>query len=348
MCGSRNPRTGVFYPLFYYHDHNLEPISAQEYDEYNCFFKINRLLPDYLAASPAGAMKLDCIIDSKTLVFNSHSRISTIASSERFLASGTFEGNYILSDISDHCNPSLVRECPLTRSSNGIINHILILDKHLQFALNDSSLVFEDIETRAKSIMETPFAINCMAQNPRHNEEFVVSGDCVSSYIIDKRTNDFRTTMLAGHQDYGFGCDWSPRDEHCILTGNQDCCVKMWDRRRPNHSLYTWESSLGSASLHSGPVRNVKFSHSGQYVSWAESLDHVGIVAVSDILNSCNQVQPRVQSIDFIGKCTGLVFAPTDGDGEFLSIGVSDCPLGGIISYKLDGTSKLLDFDFEF
>ena len=72
------------------------------------------------------------------------------------------------------------------------------------------------------------------------------------------------------------------------------------------------------------------------------------MVSVTDLMDSPERMQPRVQSIDFIGKCTGLAFAPSDDDGEYLNIGVSDCPLGGIMSYKLESKTKLLDFDFLF
>lgn len=351
LCGSNNPRTGVFYPLCYYHDHNLDPITDQEPDEYNCFFKINRLMPDNLATARSGAMKLDCIIDSKNLSYNSYSRISTITCSNKYLVCGTFEGNYILSDISVHREPRVLGEYSLTKSSNGIINNILILDdQQVEFALNDSSLIFVDVTTNSTRKCTSPFPINCMAENPSNRNEILVTGDCVDSFIIDKRASGFQSNSVAlkGHQDFGFGCDWSPRDENMIITGNQDCCVKVWDRRNPHQSLCTWESALGSMSSHSGPVRNVKFSHGGEYISWAESLDHVGMVSVSDLMDSPERMQPRVQSIDFIGKCTGLAFAPSDDDGEYLNIGVSDCPLGGIMSYKLESKTKLLDFDFLF
>lgn len=351
LCGSRNIRTGVFYPLVYYHDHNLDPVSEPDPDDNNCFFKVNRLMYDNMLTEKAGSMKLDCIIDSKNLNHNSYSRISTIACSDSLLACGTFEGNYILSDISKHNEPRTIGEYSITKSSNGIINNLIVLDDgHLLLALNDSSVVFVDTNTQSKSKIASPFPINCMTENPFQPNELLATGDCVDSLVIDKRSGLFHkdNISLKGHMDFGFGCDWSPSDENMLLTGNQDCCVKVWDKRNTKQSVYTWLSALGSSSTHGGPVRNVKFSHHGEYISWAESLDHVGILPVSDLTGPSGNTHLRVQNIDFIGKCTGLAFAPADDDSEILNIGISDCPLGGIMTHKLHGKSKMLDFDFQF
>lgn len=112
--------------------------------------------------------------------------------------------------------------------------------------------------------------------------------------------------------------------------------------------MHCWNSALGTLSAQGAPVRNCKFSRNGEYLSWAESLDHVGIIQMADLSNSDNYLL-RVQSIDFLGKCTGLNFAPMEyGYGEDLIIGVNDCPLGGILNYKLESKCKSLDFDFYF
>lgn len=363
VCGE-NLANGVFYPSSYYHDHNLEIVSQDTYnaptDDYHSFFKIIRLMPDDQALSTQ-SMKLDCLLDSRSLKYNSNSRISSSACSSKFLANGTFEGGYILQDIEDPNLPHLVGEFSLTDSTDGITNHISISKDNLELivASNDSYLRIVDLTSGKKSEVELPFAINCLAINPHNANEYFVAADHVNNYVLDRRVLNSRTfehfTSFKGHTDYGFGCDWCPADENLLLSGNQDGTVRLWDRRSPNESIFSWSSSLGSDAFdidgltRGGPVRNCKFSYHGKHIVWAETLDHVGVMQVSDLSSDCELVHSRVQSIDFIGKCIGLNVCPQDsGYGEQLIIGVNDCPLGGILNYQLEATDKPLDFDFTF
>lgn len=325
-------------------------------EEYHAFFKINRLMPDKTVMEKSESMKIDCLIDSRTLIKNPNSRISTLSCSNRYLASGTFEGGYILSDISDPDNVRTLGEYHLTSNIDGITNQIIINenDNELIVSSNDKSLRLIDLNTqRITSINTLPFPLNCTALNPHNSNEIFVTGDSINCHILDKRAKyDPRQSLqFESHEDFGFGCDWSPRDENILLTGNQDSCVKLWDRRSPKTALYAWSGSLGFCdSKYGGPVRNCKFSYTGDYISWAESLDHVGIIQTDELFKTREDgIQSRVQSIDFIGKCAGLNFAPIEqGLGEQLIIGVIDCPLGGILSYKLPSRHKSLDFDLYF
>jgi len=203
--------------------------------------------------------------------------------------------------------------------------------------------------TGSTELYNLPFSINCLSINPHNHNEFIITGDHVNSFILDKRMPSIDYSQeCRGHKDYGFSCDWSPKNENILVTGNQDSSIKIWDRRNTKESVHCWNSALGTLSAQGAPVRNCKFSRNGEYLSWAESLDHVGIIQMADLSNSDNYLL-RVQSIDFLGKCTGLNFAPMEyGYGEDLIIGVNDCPLGGILNYKLESKCKSLDFDFYF
>lgn len=307
------------------------------------------------------AMKLDCLVDSRQLPLSANSRISSCASSNKFLVNGTFEGGYILLDISDPHDTKLLGEYTLTGSADGITNHISISkdDRELLISSNDKTIRVIDLARNIKkSSSKIPLAVNCLANSPTNKNQFFIIGDDSKAYIMDRRIlgKDFNPCIVfSGHKDYGFGCDWSPLDENLLLTGNQDGTVRLWDRRNPQENLYCWSSSLGSQASSvldeflGGPVRNCKFSYNGTHIVWAESLDHVGIIQFSDFKKDYGDLQSRVQSIDFIGKCIGLNTCPADsGQGEELIIGVNDCPLGGILTYQLEGIDKPLDFDFSF
>ncbi|KAG7661621.1 uncharacterized protein J8A68_004890 [[Candida] subhashii] len=359
VCCGPNIGNGIFYPSSYYHDSHLRTVNVLDDadEEYHAFFKINRLMNDKTGCEKSDSMKLDCLIDSRTLIKNSNSRISTLACSNNYLASGTFEGGYILSDISDPDNVKTLGEYHLTNNIDGITNQIIVNEKdnELIISSNDKSLRLIDLNTHKTTSLNTlPFPLNYTAINPHNSNEIFVTGDCINSFILDKRIkfdDSGNKVQFECHDDFGFGCDWSPRDENILLTGNQDSCVKLWDRRNPKKALYAWSGTLGfSDSAYGGPVRNCKFSYHGNYIAWAESLDHVGIIQMDDLFNTRDDgILSRVQSIDFIGKCAGLNFAPIEqGYGEQLIIGVIDCPLGGILSYKLPSSHKSLDFDFYF
>lgn len=302
-----------------------------------------------------GSMKLDCLIDSRNLTPNN--RISTMACSNSLLACGTFEGGYLLQDIRNPDKTKLIGEYTLTNSADGITNHIVIHDENkLTISLNDKSLIFIDTDSKVRDTLNLPFSVNCVSLNPSNSSEILITGDHINSFMIDKRVpiplNFLNcSSKFVGHRDFGFSCDWSPTNENLLVTGNQDGSVKLWDRRVYGKCLHSWNGSLGTGDedkIAGGPVRNTKFSHNGEFLCWAESLDHIGIVPVDDLKRSPN-VKPRVQSIDFIGKCIGLNFVPSEsGYGEHLVIGVNDCPLGGILKYKLDSRNKCLDFDFDF
>lgn len=348
VCSNEIAKNGIFYPLSYYHDYNLHTTNDfDSNDTVHSFFRINRLMNDYDTLM-RDSMKLDCIIDSRYLPTNSNSRISTLTCSDRFLASGTFEGGYILTDLYDDIDKP-PDEHLLTNNFDGITNHIIINnDEELIISSNDKFVRSVDIETHATTQTRLPFAVNCLAQNPFNDRELLISGDHLHSFIIDRRcpVDPASLPSYKGQQDFSFSCDWSPSNENHLLAGNQDGCVRIWDKRVDHQPLYCWNGSLGYVTNQSGPVRNTKFSRSGEFITWAESLDHIGVLNVNDFND--NYVE-RIQSIEFIGKCTGLSFSSLEnGYGEQLIIGVNDCPLGGILSYNFESRAKTLDCDFVF
>lgn len=360
-CGS-NVSKGVYYPTSCFHDYNLEAVHTNSFhdspdEEHSPYFKVNRLMPDNTVLEKSQSMKLDCLIDSRVLSSNSNNRISTLSCTDKYLACGTYgesEGGFVLSDIEDPDNVKTIGDIYL---SEAITNHIIVNEHNSELVIssNDKKLRFVNISNLITSnTINLPFAINCASMNKHNLNEIFLVGDDLKSYIIDKRIKHDcinRAIAFEGHHDFGFSCDWSSENENLLLTGNQDSCVKLWDKRKSDESMFSWSGSLGSSNINNGgPVRNCKFSNNGEFITWAESLDHVGIIQVED-LNSIenDKTLSRIQSIDFIGKCVGLAFAPIEnGYGEQLIIGVNDCPLGGILSYKLESRQKTLDFDFHF
>lgn len=304
-------------------------------------------------------MKLDCIHDSRFLKNNSNSRISSAACSSKFLANGTFEGGVILHDIE---NPDCVKlhgEFSLTRNSDGITNCLALSkdNSKLFIASNDLTTQILDLgKGRVALKSETPFAINALALNPHNPALALLIGDNVDGIIVDYRclqSNLQPSHTLQGHKDFGFCCDWSPTNERLLITGNQDGTMRLWDNRMMAESLNCWNSALGASTYDSnaaslgGPVRNCTFSYYGDYIVWAETLDHVGIAKASELSAHVPEQNLNVQSIDFIGKCIGINVCPTDGRNEQLVIGVNDHPLGGILSYNLE-TTALPQFNFLF
>ncbi|OBA20215.1 mitotic spindle checkpoint protein BUB3, WD repeat superfamily [Metschnikowia bicuspidata var. bicuspidata NRRL YB-4993] len=363
VCG-QNAVSGIFYPSSYFHDDMLEPVFLESdsvpANDCHSFFKLIRLMQDETSLV-SESMKLDCLVDSRHLKYHSASRISSMACSSKFLAAGTFEGGFILVDIEDPNDTRLSTEVLLTRSSEGITNDIDISSDNLRLtvASNDAKLRHFDVEkSRKTSSIHLPFAVNRLVSNPHNNQEFFVAADSKENFIWDRRClseNPKPSVTFLGHKDYGFSCDWSPRDEHLLVSGNQDGTVRLWDRRMAHSSLHCWNSALGShafdidESILGGPVRNCRFSHFGNHVVWAESLDHVGVIQMDDLKIGDELIQSRVQLIDFVGKCIGLNVRLTDsGHDEELIIGINDCPLGGVLSYRLDAPGKLLPLDFEF
>lgn len=358
VCGER-PENGIFYPSKCYHDDNLNQIH--DYDrggaQHN-FFKICRLMVDSTSLAKK-AMKLDCIHDSRSLKSNSNSRISSAACSSKFLANGTFEGGVLLHDIENPDSVNLLGEFLLTRNSDGITNCLAFSkdDTELFIASNDlTTRVLDLVKAKVNFTSPTPFAINALALNPHNLALALLVGDSVDAFIVDYRclqSSLKASHTLQGHKDFGFCCDWSPTNESLLITGNQDGTMRLWDNRMMAESLNCWNSALGSATYDlnaaslGGPVRNCTFSHYGDYIVWAETLDHVGIAKASELSAHVHQSKLNVQSIDFIGKCIGINVCPTDGRNEQLIIGVNDHPLGGILSYNLE-TTALPQFNFLF
>lgn len=334
VCASLDQ--GIFYPSVYHHDDNLQATDAVE--DCHQLFRINRLAPD--PALPTRATQLEYLVDAGLLA-NPSSRVSSMAVSPTHLAVGTFEGGCVLVDLPLQ---RIAGEYCLLALHDGITNHLL-LHSDIVAATNDRLVRVLTYDNRPRHQVRLPFAANCIVARPDAAHEYLLVGDDTAAYTIDTRTPGFRpTARLAGHTDFGFGCDWSPVDAHLVVTGNQDGTVRLWDRRKAA-TLHCWSSALGlPAHLDApgGPVRNCKFSHSG-HIAWAESLDHVGVLRTSELAREL----PRVQLVDFIGKCIGLNVCPSPL-GELLVVGVNDCPLGGIITYEFEAAGKPLDFDFSF
>lgn len=345
----------------YLHDDQLNQVNPMDsFGGHHSFFKLCRLMPD-LTETSRRTMKVDCIQDSRSLKMSSNSRISSSTCSKKHLASGTFEGGLLIHNIENPDEHILIAERLLTKSSDGITNCLAFNgdSSHLFIASNDLTTRVMDLEkTKVVFKANTPFAVNALSVNPKNTNVAVIVGDNVDAFIVDYRfqpRNSLDSSLvLSGHKDYSFCCDWSQADDNLLISGNQDGTMRLWDNRKTGDSVYCWNSALGSpiydinSSALGGPVRNCKFSQSGSYVVWAETLDHVGVVPVEELRSGFVTKHLNVQSIDFIGKCIGLNTCAMDGHDEKLVIGVNDHPLGGILTYNLETPQKLPPFDFAF
>ncbi|KAJ1937251.1 hypothetical protein GGF37_005280 [Kickxella alabastrina] len=112
-------------------------------------------------------------------------------------------------------------------------------------------------------------------------------------------------SLLGGHQDYIFACDFSP-DSRIVATGCQDSAVRIFDLRWTAAPVEVMCGNLGA-------MRSVRFSGCGRFLVAAEPADYVHVWETAGF--------GRSQVIEVMGEVAGAAFSP---DSQCLFVGVAD------------------------
>lgn len=286
-------------------------------------------------SSPKGITRINLASKETDLVLNLHEFpstggvISTLDAAHGVLMGGTFNGDYCIQSL-DSEEGTAFSEGQI--SPDGITNHLSIHTPRrssrpvASIASNDRGFRIMDIETE-KLISQTmyDFALNCSACSPDRRLRVLV-GDDPKAVIVNADTGE-TLQELAGHQDYGFACDWSD-DGWTVATGFQDKAVKIWDARR-------WCNSSGLSTplctirSEMAGVRGLRFSPLGSgrpILAAAEEADFINLIDARTFATK--------QTIDVFSEIGGLAFA---NDGQDLNVLCCDAHRGGLLQLERCG-----------
>jgi WD40 repeat protein len=76
--------------------------------------------------------------------------------------------------------------------------------------------------------------------------------------VVDMRENSYNKAQLKikAHKKDVNVCDWNKMAAHLIVTGSDDCTVKVWDLRMVSEGV---EEEVLSFSWHTEPITSIKF-----------------------------------------------------------------------------------------
>jgi ribosome assembly protein RRB1 len=91
--------------------------------------------------------------------------------------------------------------------------------------------------------------------------------------IVDMRTKSYKKSQLKikAHQKDVNVCDWSSVAAHLLVTGSDDCSVKVWDLRMVGEGA---EEEVLSFNWHTEPITSVKFQPKEESVIAVASEDN--------------------------------------------------------------------------
>lgn len=77
--------------------------------------------------------------------------------------------------------------------------------------------------------------------------------------IVDMRVGDFKKSqvLIKAHDKDVNVCDWSKSTPNLIVTGSDDCTVKVWDLRKQKQKNKSEE--LINFKWHTEPITSIKF-----------------------------------------------------------------------------------------
>ncbi|OAX80839.1 hypothetical protein ACJ72_04821 [Emergomyces africanus] len=264
----------------------------------------------------------NCLIDlsnpSKSTTFFEPVKISTMKAKHGVTVIGGFSGEYAMrGEVTEHN----IVEGYITKSQNGITNHIDIVKHRTSrspqaiIASNDQYIRILDCETN-KFVNHHKFAwaINC-TDTSLDGRLRVIVGDAKDAWIVDSETGK-PVQPLAGHQDFGFACAWSPDMLH-IATSNQDGTVNIWDARMWRILQFIESDVAGYRSLRYSPVGG-----GPRTLLMCEPADRISIV-------NAQTYQTR-QVHDFFGEIGGADYTP---DGGRIWVANMDHTFGGLMEF---------------
>lgn len=85
---------------------------------------------------------------------------------------------------------------------------------------------------------------------------------------------------MEAHTDEVFSLDFNPHDEHIFLTGSKDSKISLWDIRKPEFKLYTFESHGDAVSL---PDQVIKLEWCPYDVNYFSSCSEDNKVNISNV-----------------------------------------------------------------
>ncbi|KAJ1886550.1 hypothetical protein LPJ66_009578 [Kickxella alabastrina] len=181
------------------------------------------------------------------------------------------------------------------------LSHASVLVAH-----NAGAMHTVDLECmRAVDSRTFPWAVNSCAQARDGSHMQCVVGDDTSGQLLDSRMSSSVVSLLGGHQDYIFACDFSP-DSRIVATGCQDSAVRIFDLRWTAAPVEVMCGNLGA-------MRSVRFSGCGRFLVGAEPADYVHVWETAGF--------GRSQVIEVMGEVAGAAFSP---DSQCLFVGVAD------------------------
>ncbi|CAG9318775.1 unnamed protein product [Blepharisma stoltei] len=264
--------------------------------------------------------------DSKRVLY-SKSPLVSFHSLQDYVVSGGLEGELFLSDIEGNLLKDII---VADTDSTKITNCCKLFDNrgkiNIMSCNNDKKIRILDPDYMEPIFMyELPAPVNGGAISPDRKLIATVV-DEEQDYIIDYESGKVRY-ILKGHQDFGFGVQWHPKNEFYLATGNQDKSVMIWDiRMGPELSpVYTLCGKVGS-------ILNLKFSENGEFLAFAESAD---FVRICDTRN-----YEETQVIDVFGEISGITFSPEENCPYFF-IGMADESFSSLMEFR---KYEIIDF----
>lgn len=255
-------------------------------------------------------------------------QVSTLTVGHDILVAGGFGGEYALLNLKAPKDTKHT-EGIVTNHENSITNHLQVYlsrtsgNPQVAIASNDHAVRLLDVATnRIVADHAYEHAINCTAISPDRRLRVMV-GDTREVMICHADTGEVLQS-LAGHEDYGFACDWAD-DGWTVATGNQDQQIKIWDARKwTDHSGKPYQ--VATIAAEQAGIRKLKFSPLGSGKRVLVAAEPADIVHVIDA-----ETFDRQQKLQFIGEIGGFDFS---NGGRDLIVANCDSMRGGMMEFE--------------